>query len=774
MPIDPEKCQFLFGADEPPFDIDELDAMLEISDGAGATDMRSALVSALSRQVIEERPAETWTTIRRLLDLGLTREAVAGQLILVLTAAIQRTLGESGATSTGVSVDGVPLGYDEQRYLRALARLPMPTPDEVADAVNQVVAQNQGSTPTQITARSLAILGRDPDDDSAAFGVTSTIEDGIEDGILAELSDDRIVHLPSLFGDIVLTHRMTEAELGVSALSCVGNDLVGFAWRDDVTIDGSGEGPLAGSLAAAPPAPDGVSEDSGSALAVMSVEPGHVAWMGPAGWLNHLHPGDLLAVRVGDDTRVAVEVLGVEPADDDRLVELIIDCFDDQRAVSGLPVAVEHLVAALLLDDPSTFCEPRPPIVELCQSAGLEVRGGFVASGDDMWDALKDHERLERISLLIHDPATVEMAIDVLDVLEDSLCPPRQLRALLDLLGDNGILCPVVVNELLDVDLVRGDIDAACAVAARLVVAARTPSQRALAHLIAAMIEERSGDVLAAEHHLDLGVQTGARFGPLLDRRAWYASDRGDAATALRWWTIAPPLDDDEVEMVRRHAGRSGAKPGRNGPCWCGSGRKYKTCHLGRPEVAELADRVEWLWAKACSYLARREGSAQEALQTLALAHREATGRSVDPYDLDEDDVLEMIADPAAIDVALVEGGWFARFLSDRGRLLPDDERELAVSWVEVPRSVYELVSVADDGTIVMRDIDTGAQLSVHEPKLVDRGQPGDMWCVRAVPDGRSHQLVGVGFPVAAGSERLVLEQCSRLSGVDLVTNANW
>ncbi|HWR37480.1 MAG TPA: SEC-C metal-binding domain-containing protein [Clostridia bacterium] len=28
-------------------------------------------------------------------------------------------------------------------------------------------------------------------------------------------------------------------------------------------------------------------------------------------------------------------------------------------------------------------------------------------------------------------------------------------------------------------------------------------------------------------------------------------------------------------------------KQGRNAPCWCGSGKKYKNCHLGTDAVAE-------------------------------------------------------------------------------------------------------------------------------------------------------------------------------------------
>jgi hypothetical protein len=42
--------------------------------------------------------------------------------------------------------------------------------------------------------------------------------------------------------------------------------------------------------------------------------------------------------------------------------------------------------------------------------------------------------------------------------------------------------------------------------------------------------------------------------------------------------------DDDEFipEPIRRQA-----RPGRNDPCWCGSGRKYKKCHLDSDEAAE-------------------------------------------------------------------------------------------------------------------------------------------------------------------------------------------
>ncbi len=37
----------------------------------------------------------------------------------------------------------------------------------------------------------------------------------------------------------------------------------------------------------------------------------------------------------------------------------------------------------------------------------------------------------------------------------------------------------------------------------------------------------------------------------------------------------------------------TGAKPGRNEPCSCGSGRKYKHCCLPNDEAAEAAARVK-------------------------------------------------------------------------------------------------------------------------------------------------------------------------------------
>src|SRR2546429_7361396 len=86
------------------------------------------------------------------------------------------------------------------------------------------------------------------------------------------------------------------------------------------------------------------------------------------------------------------------------------------------------------------------------------------------------------------------------------------------------------------------------------------------------------------------------------------------------------------------------------------------------------------------SFLERRGGAADLAL--VDYAH----GRAVDPDD--EDDLLEALDDPIVIDCALTEGGWFQRFLDERGALLPEDEARLVTAWMPVKRSVYEIADV--------------------------------------------------------------------------------
>jgi hypothetical protein len=53
-------------------------------------------------------------------------------------------------------------------------------------------------------------------------------------------------------------------------------------------------------------------------------------------------------------------------------------------------------------------------------------------------------------------------------------------------------------------------------------------------------------------------------------------------------------------------AARQGKLPGRNEPCWCGSGKKYKQCHLRK----DTEQRIEEGYAARAAQMAARNAGA--------------------------------------------------------------------------------------------------------------------------------------------------------------------
>jgi hypothetical protein len=252
--------------------------------------------------------------------------------------------------------------------------------------------------------------------------------------------------------------------------------------------------------------------------------------------------------------------------------------------------------------------------------------------------------------------------------------------------------------------------------------------------------------------HYNAALDADAEFGSLLDRAAWYASDRGDALRAVTLWRMLESPDERDVGAVEDALRVAPAKRGRNEPCWCGSGRKQKVCHGDAPEPVPLPDRVPWLAAKAAAYLFRRGGEAEIDLFDLAIARTEEPNASAD--------IVAAARDPFVVDVALTELGWFKRFLEDRGPLLPDDEAQLAQQWVPVARTVYEVEQVREDG-IVVRDLRSGDRVEVRARASGAHTEVGRRLCARAVPDGATHQFVGAVFTVGPDDVERVVDLCA-------------
>ena len=62
------------------------------------------------------------------------------------------------------------------------------------------------------------------------------------------------------------------------------------------------------------------------------------------------------------------------------------------------------------------------------------------------------------------------------------------------------------------------------------------------------------------------------------------------------------PADHVLMRSLERFQAVPRSDLGRNDVCWCGSGRKYKKCHLNSEQLP-LAERADWLYEKAGLFL---------------------------------------------------------------------------------------------------------------------------------------------------------------------------
>jgi len=222
---------------------------------------------------------------------------------------------------------------------------------------------------------------------------------------------------------------------------------------------------------------------------------------------------------------------------------------------------------------------------------------------------------------------------------------------------------------------------------------------------------------------------------------ARYASDRGDAERGLALLRRAHAPDGHPlVALLEQFQSSPRPKLARNQPCWCGSGRKYKQCHL-QGEQLPLEARASWLYQKACGDLI------DGPYAPLLIAAAQERSKYWDTPDA----LAQAIEDGHPCDVVLFEGGVFDEFLAMRGPLLPPDEAMLAQQWLLVDRSVHEVLSVRPGESMEWRDVRTGDVNEIRERTASQQVKRGEFYCARVVPVGETMQIFGGLEPVSLG-----------------------
>jgi tetratricopeptide (TPR) repeat protein len=560
------------------------------------------------------------------------------------------------------------------------------------------------------------------------------------------LSDERLADVRVLLSGKVFTHRLSSTEIEHD-LVAVSPDLQPVAMLTD--------GPE-------------LFEIDGTATDVIVNGPGITAgevFPVAAGALTGARPGDLIGLRVGSGG--AALDLRIDPGETpSSLLEKLRGAVrDDEGEIR--PVFLFEAVYQLCADDPALFLWPLAPLGELVEAAGLAMWGDYLApTGFDVrgWLISGDVDAIQAIYGLSAElaRAIVELGSEIrATAMLSDMFPDSQERQETVAAATATVLAALHVPDVgsaLSVQVLKADAYAAADLASWVDQQrpAAPPRARPTLFWLQGTALRRSGEMLEAESSFQAALDLDPRYRPALLDLADIASDRGERDRAISLLRRADVADDDPMLVLLESLDpQAGPQLGRNDPCWCGSGRKFKQCHLNRPTELSPDDRARWLYFKATSFV--RNGALQSLIIDLAAI------REPERDDPDEDGLLEALEnDPLAADVALFEGGGLEEFLMQRGKLLPGADLDLATSWIAVSRSVYAIEGMGVGTNVILRDLRTGEAIEVGGLPEMAPIRAGRHLCARLLPVGAELRAFGGIEPVTderAGSLIEVLDE---------------
>ena len=585
--------------------------------------------------------------------------------------------------------------------------------------------------------------------------------------LIVPLADGRWAWIPALLDGRTFTHRLSDAEVAHDMIG-LGPDLAPVAMLTEIDtyqrlVDGSPISDVSPFLDedvfAARGVPIEEVDDEGAWL----LPPGHFAAQG-------VDAGDLVGLRVTANGFELATVAEPAPCDISTALAALLEEHRDQ------PQMLDAAVWMVCADDNGVFRQPTEPLGDLLGASGLACDGDWIACRGFDFGAWRMAGRIERIRSsyeLDEDEAlavlaTVRLYEQILDLVEavqaaqgsgehevakfvsqlESTADPTfpddekepgpdrtTVRMALEFLAE-----PMVAAAVLaEIDCEDDHSAVALGVFAESAEQLAPRGARPALRWLRAAAYETLGDVEQAEAALQAAESLDPSWPLTLLSLARYASDRGDAERGLAFLRRAgAPPDHELVQLLERFRPAPRPDLGRNQRCWCGSGRKYKVCHLNREQLP-LEERAAWLYQKAGA------GLLDGPFAPLLVEAAEARAQ----YWAFPEALGVALRDGFVCDAVLFEGGAFADFLATRGSLLPEDERLLAEQWLLVQRSVHEVLDVSRGAGFSLRDVRTGDVHQVREWAASTQVKAGELYCARVVPAGDTMQVFGGMEPVS-------------------------
>lgn len=202
--------------------------------------------------------------------------------------------------------------------------------------------------------------------------------------------------------------------------------------------------------------------------------------------------------------------------------------------------------------------------------------------------------------------------------------------------------------------------------------------------------------------------------------------------------------DDWDPGLVGTRRPAAAKAIGRNDPCWCGSGKKYKKCHLESDQsgVASQISEDSFEPNLASSLRSKLVAFLPEAIGAAGL--REAFAEFLGderPREFEQDEQIEftewVIWDyvaPALRRTVLEE------YLLRRGGRLPPEERRVLEGWARAAISLYRIREVRRNEGVELEDLLRGGRVFVRDRSLSLGARRGQACLVRVLETGDHHE----------------------------------
>jgi SEC-C motif len=585
------------------------------------------------------------------------------------------------------------------------------------------------------------------------------------------LHDERLITQSGLWDGVVFTHRLLaeEIESGVVEVGVDFLELSSLARERSFVLDVAVDQPIVGTT--------GWTQESSRFGAAES-------FFGEAGWLAHLLPGDLVGIRMG---RACDEWIGkIDDTDIDEVMgRRVADAFDDATAdISDAPVefgeimfghVVEVLADRLDSDNGEQYrAVTLPPLTETLTSVGLTVFDtdwtAPVSFDFDRWELA----RLRRIEEQ-RSPGADELS-------DSSQANLDRLFHIDDLTAANGPSAAdskAEARQFDDAVFRRKTIAQAATLEAselRLLdeklttlSSAGRPRDKALIQMVRAQIvravdpsTSNSATTARIDELLGDARTADRRCLEVLDESAWEAFRVGDFPAARSWireWGRSGGVNVEALERgeplgLQAHllmdidacigkvsVAHAADVPGRNEPCHCGSGRKFKQCCINKPSVSVSAGRGPLLHCAMGWFVHRTRPDEIAELASMI-------GGEVPSVD-----ALTVAIDALTCDPAVVN-----EFLEEMDFSGGTADWAMVKAWASITIGLWEVEHTRPGHSLSIRNVRDGVAHNIVSDHMSSVLSAGMYIATRPIP-----MTVDVDGTISAQSEWRIFSGCSEV-----------